>query len=159
MAAMTAPIPALSVRPPYGTFIIIGQKLIETRSWAPHRDLLGRRIAIHQSKTFESDELFFMLERISPVSEVERFGLDDPQRYPKGFVLGTARLANAGRVVSATGRGTVMVDRLVDGKAEARVDAFGNFVVGRWLWFFEDVERWEAPVEARGRLGIWTFSG
>ena len=37
-------------------------------------------------------------------------------------------------------------------------DEYGDFSLHRWLWFLEDVERFEQPVPATGHQGFWNWS-
>jgi len=34
---------------------------------------------------------------------------------------------------------------------------FGEYKVGRYAWFLEDVELLDQPIEAKGKLGIWDY--
>ena len=38
------------------------------------------------------------------------------------------------------------------------VDPFGDFNVGRWLWFLDDIEKLPEPIPAKGRQGLWNWS-
>ena len=149
--------PALTVREPYATFLMLGVKRVETRTWRPDESLIGGRVAIHAGRAFDSDEFFEMVSEID-ADLVELHGLDDPGGYPRGKVLGTMRLDDVGQVVNVVSEDYVTV-RFSDGRQDvARVDSFGNYGAGRYLWYFSDADVWEGGgIEAKGRLGIWTF--
>ena len=36
-------------------------------------------------------------------------------------------------------------------------DMFGDFSVGRYLWFLKDVVKLDEPIAAVGRQGIWNW--
>jgi hypothetical protein len=68
---------ALSVRQPHASAIMTGAKPIEYRAWAPPAALIGRRIAIHASRSVDAD----LLRQLSHQTDL-----------PRGAVIGTVKL-------------------------------------------------------------------
>ena len=126
---------ALSLLQPWASAIMVGLKTYETRSWYT---LYQGRIAIHASKGFPMENRLF-------AAELSTQGYRLPDALPLGAVLGTARLVNVQRVEDVEpfiGR----VERL-----------FGDYSGGRFAWLLEDIEIFEEPIPARGRLGLWEW--
>ena len=42
-------------------------------------------------------------------------------------------------------------------EGSVKVDAYGDFTAGRWLWFLEDIEPLDPPVLAKGHQGFWNW--
>ena len=144
---------ALSLHQPWATLIADGVKTIETRSWSPHRNQIGRRIGIHASR-------FVAIKRnhIDPETwdeMVRLHGLRWAKEIPKGAMVATAVLKAAYRVRK------LEKDRalLVDTERTIPVDPHGDYTPGRWLWVLEDIRPIDPPIPATGRLGLWNWDG
>ena len=76
---------------------------------------------------------------------------------PRGVVVATAYLADYAKVITE-GAGSVDV-RYPDGyERSVETDDYGDFSLGRWLWFLEDVRPLDPPIPAKGRLnGFWDW--
>lgn len=145
---------ALSLWQPWASFIAIGMKSFETRSWSPPPLLIGQRIAIHAAK------------KAIPPDDVEwarRLGAPD---LPRGAIVCTAVLAGAyqcgpPRSLADIAHSRLRVIRQVVGSADVPIvpDEFGDFADGRWAWLLTDIERFEPPVPARGAQGFWDWHG
>ena len=87
-------------------------------------------------------------------------GADWYKKMPYGAVVATAALDGAGLVVTRGPRFATTVSHLggYPNYEGVRHDKFGDFSIGRWLWFLEDVQRLEEPVPARGYQGIWNWT-
>ena len=141
----------ISLWQPYASLIEAGVKTIETRGWAPPRDLMGQRIAIHAAKAIETSDMRGR-RRHGRIAAV----LNDPEwekNVPRGAVVCTAILDHAAQVtgLEQDGKVTVAGNRLV------AVDEWGDFGPGRWLWFLRDVEPVDPPVPVRGHQGFWNW--
>ena len=137
---------AITLHQPYASLIAAGTKTIETRSWAPPRALIGERIAIHAAKKNDRETFRNEVLLLGPTASV-----------PRGAVVATAVLDRIGQV-----RGGKRVEIspepgkwLSGGIIEA--DPYGDFSVGRWLWFLEDIEPLDPPIPAKGRQGFWNW--
>ena len=147
---------AITLHQPWASLIACGLKTIETRDWPPARAVVGERIAIHAGKTFV---------RV-PLGPRETEALCGMGHFPQGAIVCTARLAEVRKVtqnprlrrwepdyryVLATSRISTLEHR------EIKIDSFGDFSLGRWLWMLTDIQRIEPPVPARGRQRLWEW--
>lgn len=130
-------IKAVSVLQPWAQLIAIGAKTIETRSWGTaYRGWLG----IQASRSFPGQNQ--MLRNIEPF----RTALGGRTLFPCGAVVAIARLTACDPWRSAA-----------DTPPEPEA-SFGNYGPKRMLWRFGEVVELEAPVAARGSLGLWDWT-
>lgn len=135
---------ALSVTQPWASLLISGAKKIETRSWAAPRSLVGQRILIHASKGWARAERELCSQ--DPFDQALFLaGFDSHESVPRGCILGSVRLVECRRTEA-------LLPHLEGDEAE-----FGDFSAGRWGWVMADPVPLEAPISARGALGIWEF--
>ena len=71
----------LTINQPFAWAIIIGHKSVENRTWAPPRELLGERIAIHASRRVTDPETKRKIEC--------DHGIVIPVGLPFGAVIGS----------------------------------------------------------------------
>lgn len=142
---------AVSLWQPWASLIGIGVKTIETRSWRPPHWLIGERIAIHASAKPVSARAMGFTDAWAGRA-MDALGVRDFVLLPLGAVCCTAKLVDAQQVDHIAG--DVAVSR--NGGVLARIDRWGDFSRGRWLWFLEDVEQFD-PIPAKGRQGFWRW--
>lgn len=129
---------ALSIQQPWATLIVLGVKRFETRRW--HTDYRGP-LAIHAARTFPAKSR--LLCHTPPIRDILReAGINDWLDLPVGVVIGTVELAGCTRVEELPAL------RGLD-------QALGDFAPGRWAWELRDPERWQAPIPAKGQLGVF----
>ena len=141
----------ISLWQPYASLIAAGVKTIETRGWPPPRGLMGQQIAIHAAKAIETADV-----RGRGRHHLIAAALNDPEwdkNIPRGAVVCTAILDHAARVTGPEHNGQVTVAN----KRWVKIDEWGDFGPGRWLWFLRDVEPVDPPAPARGRQGFWNW--
>ena len=152
--------PAITLHQPWASLIALGVKRIETRHWFPHRDLIGKRIAIHAAKRPITDRYF----RNAPREITSRWnmltavcGVAD---VPYGKVVATAVLRNAWDVqhIEHYQSGLFAVNDRDNEQRRSPIDPFGDFTIGRVLWFLDEIEALDDPIEATGRQQFWTFN-
>lgn len=158
---MTASIKALTLTQPWASLVAIGAKRIETRSWAPHRALIGQRIAIHAAKgwTAEQRQLMAMQPFHAALREGYGRGLierPDSRELPRGCVVAMVTLEAVYPTSWATGGSRPAVTRLLDDATYPHERAFGDYGRGRYAWLLRDVRAVE-PIPARGALGLWDW--
>jgi len=128
---------AITLKHPWAWAICYAGKRIENREWAPYKDLIGQRIAIHGGVVPEGTEL-----RIAR-QQAERIGakfLTLEQRQ----TLTLADLITPGVVCVATLTGLVRPgyrDPWYEGSA--------------YGWKLADVIVLDEPIQIRGKQGIW----
>lgn len=126
---------ALTLTQPWATLVAIGAKKIETRSWnTNYRGLL----AIHAAKKcpYEAFELVFQEPFHSAIGR---------NQMPLGFVIATCELVDVVRIYA---------DTYIPGKPELM---FGDYSIGRYMWYLEGIARIPEPIPARGALGLWEW--
>ena len=143
---------AITLHQPWATLIADGVKTIETRSWRPPQTLIGQRIAIHAGKRLVANHWLN-----GPIRGAMYRGHGEywRQHIPRGAVVCTARLSSVGQVLDLEDDGHVLLGD--SPSCLNREDPYGDFGVGRWLWFLEDIEPVDPPVPARGRQALWNW--
>ena len=150
------PVYAITLHQPWATLIALGIKTVETRSWAAPGRLLGQTIAIHAGRRVVRQ----------PGEAIERelrvhWGDDWRLNMPMGAVVATATLAGMARVEHVnpvTGHAVHDIGTETGcavGAARTRIDPWGYFSSGRWLWFLADVKALPEPAPAVGRQSFW----
>lgn len=139
---------AISVIQPYATFIALGVKRLETRTWSTQ---YRGPIAIHASskmpkelKEMCGEEPFLSLLRLCDVADVGEL--------PLGEVVGVGELLTCAQVNEHGSIGTYDWMR-----TEGRERDLGNFAPGRWAWAIDDVWIVERGHKVRGELGLWDW--
>ena len=153
---------AISLHQPWASLIAEGTKTIETRSWQPPKALIGQRIAIHAAKKLVD---FGFVNHSGDEEFIKAvIALCGRQAFPYGKVVATAVLKDAWQVVSVSdvvhtdGYPQVYGTRTPDVPGRtAKADPYGDFTLGRWLWFLADIERLDPPVPAVGHQGFWNW--
>lgn len=165
---------AITLHQPWASLVADGRKRFETRSWAPYPPLIGRRIAIHAARHVDKDAVQdFYGSSFSSLGDVPNDCFDVVR--VRGHVLCTAVLRGAYRVAYLDhqdfvgekwgwkqGSGIVAGSPLpgddTPGWPGCKTDRYGNFGVGRWLWWLDDVQPLEGgPVPARGFQKVWEW--
>jgi hypothetical protein len=131
---------ALSVCQPWASLLVLGLKRLETRCW---RTSYRGRLAIHAARSF-SPAVRELCDQEPFRSLLRGVGLGDPDRLPRGAVLGEATLLDC-----------IRTDELDDVPASER--PLGDFAPGRWVWRLADAVAWPTPVSLRGRLGVFVL--
>ena len=155
---------ALTLHQPWASVVACGVKTIETRSWRPPASFqYGDRIAIHASArkpvglipgkgdrpTLISSSYQDLWKPLNPEQALE---------LPLGAVVATAALVAAKVVWEEIPESSSVVVADVPGslfRSTVPTDPYGDFGVGRWLWFLEDIEAIDPPVKVRGYQRLW----
>lgn len=127
---MAAELRALTIRQPWATWITLGAKTVENRTWPTrHRGPL----AIHAGAAFEEDAW-----RTSVVRALPRGTLPGLTSLPKSAILAVVELAGCHEYKPGC-CGTPWAEK----------------GAGTWHWVLADVRALSEPVECTGRLGLW----
>lgn len=141
---------AVTIHEPWATLIAIGEKRIETRSWAPK---YRGPIAIHAAARIPAYAYLAFGQSPEFARVFEEHGIDtDLEQLPTGCVIATANLVNC-RIIL---RGADRMDMYRAGLT-CREEAFGNFEPGRYTWMLDDVRRLKIPIPASGRQSLWPW--
>ena len=151
---------AISLHQPWASLIAAGIKTIETRSWAPPKALIGQRIAIHAAK--KKMPWPYNPQKHSDVPELQALASVGSPPIHHGVVVATAVMVSALQVSKVSDGFALYSPRTCRGPQPSypyiRIDPYGDFTVGRWLWFLEDIEKLDPPVPATGHQGFWNWT-
>lgn len=148
---------ALSLTQPWATLVTLSAKRIETRSW--NTSYRGQ-MAIHASKGLPgwvADAV-----RREPMFGIVMGDLFDPSRLtlgdlPRGCIIATCELVSV-KFITADAVGWNWIGptgRRFDYEITDQERAFGDYTPGRYAWLLADVRPLDAPVPAKGALGLW----
>lgn len=138
---------ALTLIQPWATLVAIGAKKIETRSWKTN---YRGPLAIHAAKGFPyfAKQACWAVEFFQPLNNAgfNIFNLDTGATdLPLGKVLATCELVDVVQIIQG-------VKIPLGGEWH-----FGDYSVGRYMWFLANVEALPAPISAKGSLGLWEW--
>jgi activating signal cointegrator 1 len=142
---------ALSLLQPYASLVIYGFKKVETRSWrTSYRGLL----AIHSSKSWMEDYWYMCAEEPFR-SALKQMGInpDNPVALPLGQVLGTVDLDHVG-LIKPDYRVSMGMNFIAVHEPER---SFGDYTPDRFGWMLHDPKRFDEPIPARGKQGLWEW--
>ena len=148
---------ALSLMQPWATLIAQGAKRIETRSWSTS---YRGPLAIHASKglpgwvadAVRSEPQFTnaLGDLFNPHGRV----LGD---LPRGCIIAIAELISV-KFITENSDGWNWfgpTGRWFDYEITDQERAFGDYTPGRYAWLLADVRPIDAPIPAKGALGLW----
>lgn len=140
----------ISVLQPHATLLAIGEKKIETRSWAWS---FRGRVGLHASKQFQlADRLLVDQEPFK--SALANHGYHRWEDLPCGALIGSACLMRSAPVQRESYQLQMSIGAIefppVVGTNEY---AFGNYEVGRYGWVMHDAKLYKRPVLAVGCQG------
>lgn len=171
--------PALSMWQPWASLVAAGVKRLETRTWPPHQDLVGMRMAVASTGTMPK-EAKDALRHGAPGFQQLLDGVRaaghaiawDKRRLvhdlPLGRVLCTVTVAGAYPMVDSSASTIpercllVAPHRLLLVRPEGDVDVtdqypYGLFEPGRWAWHLTNLRAVFGDHRATGRQGVWTW--
>ena len=164
---------ALTLWLPWASLVAAGLKTSETRSWPPPRDLIGKRLAIHQGQHRTrldevGDDLADLTTEQLGILDGRPSGsplLDPHSHLPRGVIVATATLVDAFEVIHYTlvDRGGVTEEchsgfRLGSGEYQTVLnDGLGDYTCGRWVWLLDNIKALDEPIPAVGRQRFWDW--
>lgn len=179
---MSGPVfPALSLWQPWASLLASGAKWLDTRSWSPHPDLIGNRMAFASTGTMPKaakDAVRHGAPHFQAIFDALRaagfqIGWDRKKlvhNLPLGKVLCTAPVLGSYPMFDArTAAGElpercllIAPTRLLLVRPEGDIDAtsqlpFGDFAPGRVAWLLGPPTPVEGDHPAHGRQGIWNW--
>ena len=146
------PVKAVTLYQPWASLIVDLIKYIETRDWSPPKYMIGKRLAIHAGKYRVRDLDSSLLESI-----INIYGHNWRINLPYGSVLGIVTLNSTGVVIDNDGINAYYRNSPNEALKSVPIDNYGDFDVGRHLWFLSDVQKFDKPIEARGHFKIWDW--
>jgi hypothetical protein len=150
---------ALSIMQPWATLIAQGAKRIETRSWTTS---YRGPLAIHASKGLPG--WVADVVRSEPQFTAALGNLFDARGrvlgdFTRGCIIATCQLVSV-KFIGANAEGWDWIGptgRLFSYPITDTERAFGDYTPGRYAWLLADVLPLDAPVPAKGALGLWEW--
>lgn len=139
---------AISLLQPWASLVVMGAKMLETRSWATkyRGDLL-----IHASAALKTDQ------RKLVASNPFNFYIRHSSDLPLGVILGKVTLVDI-RTSEQCMRDFEMNKK--NGWANRDEEyLFGDYSPGRFGWVLVNPVRFDKPIECKGSLGLWNYTG
>ena len=159
---------AITLHEPWATLIACGAKKIETRDWAPPRSVVGERIAIHAARREPGAgnlQLLKTLDEVPSGYRLNAYRVDC--RCSRSAWLCRGDGDSSGLRQGRPYLRTVSIRRRLWSTWKTRKlghdrwvveDAYGDFSLGRYLWYLEDVKVISPAVPAKGHQGFWNFT-
>lgn len=136
----------LSLTQPWASLVALGEKAIETRSWAPS---YRGEILIHAAKGFPGD-CRRLCWRDPFATALINGGFNTADDLPRGAIVAVANLVRIAPTESFDS------PILLPFHIAERERAFGDFSAGRYGWVLHDVRRLPSAIPCKGALGLWT---
>jgi hypothetical protein len=140
---------ALTLWRPWGWAIVHGPKRIENRTWEPPEWLIGQRIAIHQGKHFEVDDLVHCQDLIRNIYGWDLKAPEVAQRYG---IIGTAKVVGRCKVHPESGKLRCSTEEAR--KVLLREEFQTHWFSGPIGWVLDEVHA-IAPIPCKGAQGLW----
>lgn len=146
---------ALSLHQPWATLYALGEKKNETRSW-PTR--FRGTLLVHASRAKPNAQA---LENPHIARALMRHGYYSPSDLPTGCILARTEIAGCSQVWPVQDAAGAWHPLVEIGRAKGIPDeleqAFGDFSVGRWIWWSEpdSLRTLLMPIDCTGRQGLW----
>lgn len=138
------PVYALTLWQPWASAIIYGPKRVENRPWAPWASIIGQRIWIHASATYDVKSHQLVVETWKATGPVPDAKVLTPAKAILG-ILGCARVLGWAGMES---RGHLSESEA----AMVRRDPWWGGPLG---WYLGDVVALPEPIPCRGKQGLW----
>ena len=147
---------ALTLHQPWASFVALGVKTIETRSWSTE---YRGPLAIHAGARQVHTGKFLLLARQARIAKkitVEQERAFRSLDVPFGSVVATCELVDVVPVtveeqwssfIGAHGRTWKLFEQR----------PYGDFTPGRYAWLLADVKPLDDPVPAKGKQGLWSW--
>ena len=130
----------LSLLQPWASLVATGAKQIETRSWTT---AYRGPLLIHASRSHSGA----LLAGSPPFTRY----ITDFRALPFGAIIGQVMLDDVVRAETLALPDAHLARLTLEEKA------FGDYTAGRWCWMLSGAEAFDAPLPAKGQLGLWEF--
>ena len=134
----------LSLWQPWASMIALGEKRVETRSWAAPTHVHGTEIAIQSTQRFPREAQAVAMTNPAVRRTIEMHSLwKRAEAFPRGVIVAVVTLVRC-RPVEAVVRDLSDTER-----------ALGDYTPGRFAWELMHVRALPEPVVCRGAQGLW----
>ncbi|MFA6244778.1 MAG: ASCH domain-containing protein [Candidatus Hydrogenedentales bacterium] len=138
------PLTCITLWEPWATLIAWKVKKIETRHWyTSYRGPIGIHAATRKLTQQDHDEyrrIAFDLKILGVTIKHPHYDFDF------GCIIAVANLKRCERMEDLS-------------KYSAVEKVCGNFEIGRYAWVLEDVRSLDVPIPAKGKQGLWKYTG
>lgn len=138
---------------PEATLTALGEKTLDTRRWGT--DYRGW-VAIHAAPAPVTPVEW--LARAATVHYAEALARHHLLQVPFGQIIAFARLARTEEIRSAGHATFVLAQRFMYGDSTDRERHFGDYAVGRRIWFWDKIVPLEEPIPHPGGRGLWHWT-
>lgn len=140
---------AITIHQPWATLIALGEKRLETRSWATK---YRGPLAIHAAKRVDNE--ICLEEPFSTVLAKHGYTADN---LPTGAIVATCQLTECHKVIEDYGKAALIGEELL--RISSPEYDFGWYEIGRYAWEMTDVQQLSGPIPAKGQQGLWNWGG
>ena len=134
---------------------------VENRKWAPPRELIGQRIALHSGAHIGGRK-----GATAMVEGIQAFGgqAEEAGWAPTGVGPGWIEFEKLDRTVrleldKIATRAITCTGLLVDVTSPSRPRPGDGWYVGTYGWRFREIERLPTPIACSGAQGLWRIGG
>jgi hypothetical protein len=152
----------ISLIQPWATLWALGIKLCETRSWPTS---YRGELHIHASKTYdEAGEILWEHPRIEEsLRRMGKYGIPFAN-LPRGSIIGRVNIVDCVLMTNSILESSPTSMKLVGGNNEDGLVCLsdlerlcGQWSKGRFAWVGANHTLLDAPIEAKGSLGLWEY--
>lgn len=138
---------AITIKQPWASLIVLGEKRFETRSW---QTKYRGPLAIHAGKSVDKEACKDPWIK----GVLKECGITSYKDLPTGVVLATVELVDCYKVEATLGYASVLSKgKTVDGLEVA----FGDYTEGRYAWELGNLQVLPLPIVAKGQLSLWEW--
>jgi len=153
----------LTLYQPWATLIALGEKRIETRSW--YTSYRGP-LAIHAGKTddyINPAKIRYICNEQPFRKALDRAGLYRSfylTAFPRGCIVATCELIACKKIYSTDCQPDFQGWKISGHyfPASNQEYEFGDYSIGRFMWFLANIKPLEKPIPAVGSQGLWDWS-
>lgn len=141
---------------PWATLVAFGEKMIETRSWSTR---YRGPLAIHAASGVSGIGGIRRYRRIcggEPFQSVLCKHMDKLMNYGHDYNAAQDILQPFGAIMAVCELFEVVSTDVNLGITDQE-KAFGDYSPGRFAWILRNVQRFEKPIPAKGKLGLWDY--
>lgn len=139
---------------PWATLVAIGEKRIETRSW---NTKYRGKLAIHAGKNTKFVNGKSSLLQTEPFHDVLMNNHLAWDGLPMGCIIATCNLVHVEKIETQGVNKSYLRDE-VEWMLTEQETSFGDYTVGRYMWFLKDIDMLSRPFPINGNMGFWEWN-
>ena len=144
----------ITIIQPWASLIALGEKMIETRSWATK---YRGEILIHAGK--QIDKVSMQKEEYLKV--LKKHGIENAEQLPTGVILAKCKIDRCLKMLDTRldiveEEHCILDDGAMGMVVSGQEYKFGFYEANRYGWILKDIEQIE-HIPVRGKLGLWNY--